>query len=143
MLNIKLPQKVPTVLGMLNELQVLIIYNVNFGGNLYSELFRLHQLKQMIVISSLEGTLPSEMSELRSLEYLELRENNFDGQIPTELGLLQNLTDLDISVHDILRKLRYLPRSVTCHRLRRYTCHVMVCVVLFHLSCLVWFLLKN
>jgi len=30
---------------------------------------------------------------------LELRDNSFDGQIPTELGLLQNLTYLDISNH--------------------------------------------
>ncbi len=97
--NIKLPQKVPTVLGLLNELQELIITNVNFVGNLPSELSHLHKLKQMIVISSLDGTLPLEMGELRSLEYLELRDNSFGGQIPTELGLLQSLTYLDISDH--------------------------------------------
>ena len=53
--------------------------------------------KQMTVIISLEGMLSSEIGNLRSLEYLELRENNFDGQIPTDLGLLQSLTLLDIS----------------------------------------------
>ena len=97
--NIKVPQKVPTVLGLLNELQVLTITNANFVGTLPSELFRLHQLKRMNVISSLNGTLPLEMGELRSLEYLELRDNSFGGQIPTELGLLQSLTYLHISDH--------------------------------------------
>ena len=53
--------------------------------------------KQMTVIISLEDMLSSEIGNLRSLEYLELRENNFDGQIPTDLGLLQSLTLLDIS----------------------------------------------
>jgi len=43
--------------------------------------------------------LPSEIGNLRSLEYLELRENNFDEQIPTEHGLLQILTFLDLSDH--------------------------------------------
>ena len=59
-------------------------------------------LKQMTVIISLEGMLPSEIGDLRSLEYLELRENNFDGQIPTELGLLQSPTFLDISDHECI-----------------------------------------
>jgi len=59
-------------------------------------------LKQMAVISSLEGMLPSEVVNLRSLEYLELRENNFDGQIPTELSLLQSLTFLDVSDHECI-----------------------------------------
>ena len=54
-------------------------------------------LKQMAVLSSSKGMLSSEIGNLRSLEYLELRENNFDGQIPAYLGLLQSLTLLDIS----------------------------------------------
>jgi len=54
---------------MLNELQVLIIHNENFVGNLPSKLFRLYQLKQMTVISSMGGTLPTEIGSLRSLEY--------------------------------------------------------------------------
>ena len=46
--------------------------------------------------------LPLELVNLRSLEYLGLRENNFDGQIPTELGLLQSQTFLDISDHECI-----------------------------------------
>jgi len=95
-------QQVPTVIGMLSELESLTIDGASFVGTLPSELFRLHQLKRMTVISSMEDMLPSEIGNLRTLEYLELRENSFDGQIPTELDLLQNLTYLDISDHKYL-----------------------------------------
>ena len=98
--SFKSPQQVPTVLGMLTKLEYLKFDKVNFEGTLPSELFRLHQLNEMILISSLEGMLPSEIGNLRSLEHLELRENRFDGQIPTELGLLQSLTHLDITDHE-------------------------------------------
>jgi len=98
--NFKSPQEVPTVLGMLSKLEVLDIDGANIVGTLPSELFRLHQLKKMTVINSMGGMLPSEIGNLRSLEYLELRKNSFDGKIPTELGLLQSLTYLDISDHE-------------------------------------------
>lgn len=97
--SFKSPQQVPTVLGMLTKLEYLKFDKVNFEGTLPSELFRLHQLKEMILISSLEGALPSEIGNLHSLEHLELQGNMFDGQIPTELGLLQSLTHLDITDH--------------------------------------------
>ena len=97
--SFKSPQEVPTVIGMLSKLEVLKIAGANIVGTLPSELFRLHQLKHMTVMSSMEGIMPSEIGTLRSLEYLELRENSFDGQIPTELGLVQSLTYLDISDH--------------------------------------------
>ena len=94
------PQQVPTVIGMLSKLEVLTIDDANIVGTLPTELFHLHQLKQMTVISSMEDMLPSDIGNLRSLEYLEIRENRFDGQIPTELGLLQSLAYLDISYHE-------------------------------------------
>ncbi len=68
--NFKSPQEVPTVLGMLSKLEVLKIDGANIVGTLPSELFRLHQLKQMTVISSMGGTLPSEIGNLRHLEYI-------------------------------------------------------------------------
>ena len=91
--SFKSPQEVPTVLGMLSKLEGLHIDGANIVGTLPSE------LKQMTVVSSMDGILFSKIGNLRSLEYLELRENNFDGQIPTELGLLQSLKYLDISYH--------------------------------------------
>jgi len=97
--KIKSPQKVPTVLGMLTKLESLTLDYVNFEGTLPPELFCLHELKELTVVSSLEGIIPSEIGYLRSLKYLKLRENSFDGQIPTELGLLQSLTYLNISDH--------------------------------------------
>ena len=98
--NFKSPQEVPTVIGMLSKLEGPHIDGANIVGTLPTELFRLHQLKHMTVVSSMGGKLLSEIGNLRHLEFLELRENNFDGQIPTELGLLQSLTYLDISDHE-------------------------------------------
>ena len=98
--NFKLPHQVPTVIGMLSKLEVLNIAGGNIVGTLPSELFHLHQLKNMTVVSSMEGMFSSEIGNLRSLEYLELRENSFDGQIPTELGLLQSLKHMFISDHE-------------------------------------------
>jgi len=100
-------------------------------------------LNQMAILSSLEGMLSSDIGNLRSLEYLELRENNFDGQIPTDLGVLQSLTLLDISDLECSTEARYLPRLVTCHLLRHSTRNVVACVVHFQLNCLVFCRLKN
>ena len=91
------PQEVPTVLGMLSKLEILVIDGGNAVGTLPSEVFRLHGLKQMTISSSLEGMLPSDIGDLRSLEILEVRGTRFDGQIPTELVLLRRLMHLDIS----------------------------------------------
>jgi len=91
------PQEVPTVIGMLSKLEILIIDGANIVGTLPSEVFLLHGLKQMTISSSLEGMLPSDIGDLRSLEILKVRETRFDGPIPTELGLLRRLTHLDIS----------------------------------------------
>ena len=54
----KSPLQVPTVLGMLSKLEVLNIDGANIVGTLPSELFRLHQLKRMTVISSMGSKLP-------------------------------------------------------------------------------------
>jgi len=73
---------------MSTKLESLKFDYLNYLGTLPSELFRLYELKHMAVIKSMEGMLPAEIGNLRSLEYLDIRKNSFDGQIPTELGLL-------------------------------------------------------
>jgi len=116
--SFKSPQEVPTVLGMLSKLEGLHIDGANIVGTLPSE------LKQMTVVSSMDGILFSKIDNLRHLEYLELRENNFDGQIPSELGLLQSLTYLDISYHEyfteatIPSEIGYLSSLKTLHMSR-------------------------
>jgi len=58
-------------------------------------------LKQMAVLSSSKGMLSSEIGNLRSLEYLELQENNFDGTLPTELFGLVSLEELNLSENSL------------------------------------------
>ena len=58
-------------------------------------------LKQMAILSSLEGMLPSEIGNLRTLEYLELQENNVDGTLPTELFGLVSLEEFNLSENSL------------------------------------------
>lgn len=141
--NFKSPQKIPTVIGMLTKLESLKLDYVNFEGTLPSELFCLHELKELTVVGSSEGMLPSEIGYLSSLKYLKVRKTSLDGQIPTELGLLQSLTYLDISYHEHLTEATIPSEVGNLSSLERCTCLIMVCVVLLHLSYLVLPLLKN
>jgi len=93
-------QLIPTAIGMLSKLQKLTINGDNLAGTLPRELLNLHELTQMTIRSSLEGALPSEIGNLRSLQILDLHGNNFDGKLPSELGLLEKLRYLDISGND-------------------------------------------
>ena len=43
------------------------------------------------------GTIPTDLGDLTSLTELDLYSNQLTGQIPTELGNLSNLTGLDLS----------------------------------------------
>ncbi|KAH7430221.1 hypothetical protein KP509_09G089100 [Ceratopteris richardii] len=45
----------------------------------------------------LNGTLPPELGLLSNLSYLNVSENNFHGSVPAELGKLRKLTHLDLS----------------------------------------------
>jgi len=83
--NFKSSQEVPTVLGMLSKLEGLYIDPANIVGTLPSELFRLHQLKEMTVVSSMDDLLLSEIDNLSVLEYLELRENILMGRYQLSL----------------------------------------------------------
>ena len=99
--------------------------------------------KQMTVIISLEDMLSSEIGNLRSLEYLELRENNFDGHIPTDLGLLQSLTLLDISDLECIAEASMPSEVGNLSSPETSTRNVVACVVHFQLNCLVFCRLKN
>jgi Leucine-rich repeat (LRR) protein len=47
-------------------------------------------------------SIPSEISRLKNLRYLDMSFSSMTGTLPSELGLLQNLTSLDISGNAIL-----------------------------------------
>ena len=44
--------------------------------------------------NDLEGTLPREFGQLKSLETLDLRQNRLSGPLPSELGELKGLREL-------------------------------------------------
>ena len=49
----------------------------------------------------LSGTIPAELGNLASLQYLALNDNNLSGAIPTQLGNLANLTELYLDGNDL------------------------------------------
>lgn len=56
----------------------------------------------MCKLNILSGTVPRELGNLTSLEFLDLGFNLFHGNITSELGLLINLADtLDLSVNQL------------------------------------------
>lgn len=64
--------------------------------------------------NDLTGVIPSELGQLDSLWNLDLEKNDLTGTVPAELGQLGNLTDLDLSENSGLRG----PLRPSCRRLR-------------------------
>jgi hypothetical protein len=55
-----------------------------------------HVTKIDLKDNELEGDIPAELGNLENLEYLDLRDNQLTGSIPLQLGNLQNLTYLNL-----------------------------------------------
>ena len=51
--------------------------------------------------NNLTGTIPTELGLLSSLEDLNLEANQLSGTIPTEMGLLSNLKELTLSFNQL------------------------------------------
>ncbi|KAK0602854.1 hypothetical protein LWI29_037574 [Acer saccharum] len=52
--------------------------------------------------NSLSANIPSEISTLSKLRYLNLDQNNLTGTVPPEIGSLQNLVSLDLSNNNLI-----------------------------------------
>ena len=70
--------EIPPILGQLNGLRELRMWDNN-----------------------LVGEIPSELGNLSSLQYLNLEHNALSGAVPPELGELKNLTDLRLSGNNL------------------------------------------
>jgi Leucine-rich repeat (LRR) protein len=80
----------PTELGAIKELTDLRIFSNNITGTLPTELGQLTSLKLLSLGGNqLSGTIPSWIGEMISLEQLYLHTNNFTGSLPTEVGNLK------------------------------------------------------
>ncbi|MGK3734220.1 MAG: hypothetical protein ACI8RD_004160 [Bacillariaceae sp.] len=74
------------------------IQDLMLGGYLPSELSLLSNSLKHIVLdgNGLEGSIPTEFSDLSNLESLRLRRNNLNGQINIDFDLISNLKILEL-----------------------------------------------
>ena len=93
----QLTGEIPSELGNLSNLQVLVLTNNQFSGTIPSQLGNLSNLKQLWLHSNqLTGTIPSELDNLSKLQVLALGINQLTGTIPSQLGNLSKLQSLYI-----------------------------------------------
>jgi hypothetical protein len=78
-----------------DSVTLIRFYNNALTGTIPAELSNLKSLTSLnLGDNSLTGTIPSELSNLKSLTYLYLGLNSLTGTIPSELGNLTKLTQL-------------------------------------------------
>jgi hypothetical protein len=54
-----------------------------------------------LVQNNLDGTIPSEIMELKSLQVIEAQDNNIKGTIPTTIGSLKKLKSLSLNNNNL------------------------------------------
>ena len=101
---ISLSGTIPSEIGSLTALNYLD--SSSLGGQLPTEIGLLTNLVSLWLggcgfgsnsNSGFTGTIPSEIGQLTPLGELDLRCNNFSGTLPSEIGLLTNLQDLRLN----------------------------------------------
>jgi len=92
-------QRIPKQISSLTNVLRIDLEHTSISGTLPADLFSLSKLEYLRVTDSeLIGPIPKYVESSSSLMYLLLPNNRFfNGTIPTELGTLKNLTQLDVS----------------------------------------------
>jgi len=89
--------EMPSIIGQLSYLQILVLEGNNLYGSLPSQIWNLSQLKRLhLDDNSLSGTISTALPNLTQLQRLELSRNNFSGEILPSLMELDQLRDLVI-----------------------------------------------
>lgn len=92
------PGPLPTSIGELSELEVLILYDNQFTGPLPAELGRLKRMQRLHLFdNAFTGPIPTELAQLTELRSLALGMNQLTGRIPESLAELKNLRTLHLS----------------------------------------------
>jgi Leucine-rich repeat (LRR) protein len=100
-----LSDTIPNSIGSMVDLLLIALHDNVLTGELPGNL-NLQYCKQLLVLNleynKLTGKVPTWIGiSLQNLAYLQLRENNFSGKIPSELALLPNLQILDIASNNL------------------------------------------
>ena len=101
--NQSLMGSIPTELGQLSALTELsLFFNDALTGTIPIDFLGLQSNLTVLSISNFNGTIPTELGLLsNNLQELWLRDSYVNGTIPTELGLLSELTYLDLSYKEL------------------------------------------
>eukprot|EP01042_Synura_sphagnicola_P036860 gene36860-biopygen31392 len=84
--------KLPTSLGVLSGLTLLVLSSNGISGSIVPELSHLTNLNSLEVDSNLiSGTVPSALSSLTALSYLDLSYNQLSQSVPTFFANMKNL----------------------------------------------------
>ncbi|OVA06938.1 Protein kinase domain [Macleaya cordata] len=86
---------IPTEIGNIASLELLLLNGNQFSGSLPDEIGLLTKLKRLQVDENqLSGPIPISFANLTSVRHLHLNNNSFSGQIPSELSKLPNILHL-------------------------------------------------
>ncbi|XP_038980698.1 leucine-rich repeat protein 1-like [Phoenix dactylifera] len=80
-----------------NRVTRLDLGNSNLSGHLVPELGKLEHLQYLFNKNNIQGTIPAELGNLKSLISLDLYNNNISGIIPPTLGKLKALVFLRLN----------------------------------------------
>ncbi|KAF6986834.1 hypothetical protein CFC21_004547 [Triticum aestivum] len=84
------------------NLQQLILESANIIGTTLQFVSNLTSLNMLEVShNQLSGSMPVEIGALANLTYLDLQQNNLSGSVPVEIGKLTKLTYLDLSFNNL------------------------------------------
>ncbi|CAM9771990.1 unnamed protein product [Pylaiella littoralis] len=93
---------IPSKLGDLKILQIVVLSANHLSGAIPTELGNLVNLKELSLNeNALTGPIPVELSQLSSLMVLNLSQNALTGPIPSELSGLSMLTLINLSCNEL------------------------------------------
>ncbi|KAF3458005.1 hypothetical protein FNV43_RR02667 [Rhamnella rubrinervis] len=92
----------PSTLGNLAKLTVLLLDSSQFSGALPSSIGNLTRLEILFLNNnSFSGQIQNSLGNLTKLETISISSNNFNGQIPASLGNLNDLKILDLADNNL------------------------------------------
>ncbi|XP_059462706.1 receptor kinase-like protein Xa21 [Corylus avellana] len=97
--NNSLTGAIPSTLGNLSSLEVLESQDNHLIGPFPLVIFNMSSLTTINLINNhISGTLPTDLcSHCPNLRYLELTDNKFSGQLPSQMNYCRELVDLSLS----------------------------------------------
>ena len=98
----QLTGSIPAELGDLANLEHLIVQRNMLSGSIPAALGKLKKLRHFHAFQNeLTGSIPAELGSMSALETLNLFQNKLSGSIPAELGSLSELTQLNLSQNEM------------------------------------------